>query len=396
MLKIYIGPNGYGKTFAINKEIDELKKHDKERKDILLLNSEIVFADEMKDTVNNSFVMEYLIGELLDNEEISEARKNYESTLDKSIESNQQIYNEIMEEVLKLNNQKRVKNVISPTPAKEYKKIVKINSDDLKNNMGSGQKLQFLLRLIQRSHKQFIYLDEPENHTHPSLLHVTAGLINDLSKTKDICVATHSPDLLNLLDINFENLFIFNDPNFGEPKKIDFKSAIQLPSNIHIENLNNKSKSYFNVYTLKKNIIELHKKEFLNTLFSKKVYMVEGINDELFIKKILINYNKQYTQYSIFQSYGKPHFIPFIRIFQNLDIEVIPLFDKDNEKDDNNNAINKEIKKCNIYLESNTILENEIGYTGKKENTPDFIEYLDNFKDYEKYKYLVEEKKENV
>ena len=42
------------------------------------------------------------------------------------------------------------------------------------------------------------------------------------------------------------------------------------------------------------------------------------------------------------------------------------------------------------------MLENEIGYTGKKENTPDFIEYLDNFKDYEKYKYLVEEKKENV
>ena len=151
MLKIYIGPNGYGKTFAINKEIDELKKQDKERKDILLLNSEIVFADEMKDTVNNSFVMEYLIGELLDNEEISEARKNYESALDNSIESNQQIYNEIMEEVLKLNNQKRVKNVISPTPTKEYKKIVKINSDDLKNNMGSGQKLQFLLRLIQMS-----------------------------------------------------------------------------------------------------------------------------------------------------------------------------------------------------------------------------------------------------
>ena len=391
MLKVYIGPNGYGKTFAIKKEIEELKEQDKERKDILLLNSEIVFADEMIDTVNSSFVMEYLISVLLENEEISNARKKYESALDKSIDENQQIYNEIMDEVLSLNNQTREKNVISTTPTKEYKKLVKIISDDLKNNMGSGQKLQFLLKLIQKSHKKYIYLDEPENHTHPSLLHVTAGLINDLSKSKDICVATHSPDLLNLLDIDFENLFIFNDPNFGGPKKIDFKNAIVLPIDIHVESLNNKSKSYFNENSLKKNIIELHKKEFLNSLFSKKVYMVEGINDELFIKKLLVNFNKQYTQYSIYQCYGKPHFIPFIKIFQNLDIEVVPLFDKDNENDENNKAINNEIKKCNVYLESNTIIEKEIGYIGKKGNTTDFIEYLDNFKNYEKYKYLVEE-----
>lgn len=396
MLRIYIGPNGYGKTFTINKEIEELRKQDKERKDILLLNSEIVFADEMKDTVNNSFVMEYLIGELLDNEEISNARKTYESALDKSIEDNQKVYNEIMEEVLMLNNKKREKNVISTTPTKEYKKIVKINSDDLKNSMGSGQKLQFLLKLIQKSNKEFIYLDEPENHTHPSLLHVTAGLINELSKTKNICIATHSPELLNLLDIDFDNLFIFNDPNFGEPKKIDFSNAVLSPEDIHIENLNTKSKSYFNVSSLKNNILELHKKEFMSSLFSKKVYMVEGINDELFLKKLLANYNKQYTQYSIFQCYGKPHFIPFINIFKKLGIDVVPLFDKDKVTDANNISINNEIKKCKLYLESDINLEQEINYTGKKGDTPDFINHLDNYDNYEKYKYLVEEVKQNV
>lgn len=270
MLKIYIGPNGYGKTFTINKEIEELKRQDKTRSDILILNSEIVFADEMKDTVNNSFAMEYLIGELLDNEEISSARIMYESVLDKSIEENKNIYNEMMDEVLSLNHQTRKKDVISTTPTKEYKKIVKINSDDLKNSMGSGQKLQFLLKLIKKSNKKYIFLDEPENHTHPSLLHITAGLINDLSKTKNVCVATHSPELLNLLNIDFDNLFIFNDPNFGSPKKIDFSSSIMLPESIHIENLNNKSKSYFAISSLKSNILELHKKEFMNSLFSKK------------------------------------------------------------------------------------------------------------------------------
>ena len=157
MLKIYIGPNGYGKTFTINKEIEELKRQDKTRSDILILNSEIVFADEMKDTVNNSFVMEYLIGELLDNEEISSARIMYESVLDKSIEENKNMYNEMMDEVLALNHQTRKKDIISTTPTKEYKKIVKINSDDLKNSMGSGQKLQFLLKLIQKSNKKYVY-----------------------------------------------------------------------------------------------------------------------------------------------------------------------------------------------------------------------------------------------
>ena len=391
MLKVYIGPNGYGKTFTINNEIEELKKKDKTRKDILILNSEIVFADEMKDTVNNSFVMEYLIEELLDNEEISNARDSYERALDKSIEDNKNMYNEMMDEVLLLNHQTRKKDVISTTPTKEYKKIVKINSDDLKNSMGSGQKLQFLLKLIQKSNKQYIFLDEPENHTHPSLLHITAGLINDLSKIKNVCIATHSPELLNLLDIDFANLFIFNDPNFGSPKKIDFGSSILLPENIHVENLNNKSKSYFDADSLKSNILELHKKEFMNSLFSKKVYIVEGINDELFLKKLLVNYHKQYQQYSIFQCYGKPHFIPFINIFQSLGIEVIPLFDKDDDTDVNNIAINDEIKKCNLYLESNPVLEKEIGYTGIKTDTPNYISYLDNYNNYEKYKYLVEE-----
>ena len=100
MLRIYIGPNGYGKTYAINSKIEELKKEDKNRKDIIMLNSEIVFADEMKDSVNNSFVMEYLIEELLENDDINTAKKNYEKLIDKNVEENKKMYNDIRNEVL--------------------------------------------------------------------------------------------------------------------------------------------------------------------------------------------------------------------------------------------------------------------------------------------------------
>ena len=40
---------------------------------------------------------------------------------------------------------------------------------------------------------------------------------------------------------------------------------------------------------LKNNILELHKKEFFEALFSKNVYIVEGVNDELFLKNCYIN-----------------------------------------------------------------------------------------------------------
>lgn len=396
MLKIYIGPNGYGKTYAINSRIEELKKEDKNRKDIIMLNSEIVFADEMRDSVNNSFVMEYLIEELLENDEISNAKNNYEKLIDKNVEENKKLYNDIMNEVLSLNNQLRKKDVIDTTSSKEHKKLIKINSDDLKNSMGSGQKLQFLLKLIEKSNKKYIFLDEPENHTHPSLLHVTAGLINKLSIDKDVCIATHSPELLNLLNIDFNELYIFNDPNYENPKKIDFDNAVSISKSIHLDNLNNKSKTYYNVVSLKKNIIELHKKEFFEAIFSKRVYMIEGINDLLFLKSLLVKNVKQYNQYSIFQCYGKPHYLPFINVFKQLGIEVVPLFDIDDKNDNNNVLINEEIKKCNKYLEFDDNLENELNYSGKKTDTPAFIEFLDNFNNYKKYSYIFDGSDENV
>lgn len=389
MLKIYIGPNGYGKTYAMKSEYEELKLQNKNRKDILFLNSEIVFADEMKDTVTNSFVMEYLIEELLDNDDVSNARDSYEKAIDKSIETNKEMYNIIMDEVLQLNDMQREKDVLATTQTKEYKKIVKINSDDLKNSMGSGQKLQFLLKIIQKSNKKYIFLDEPENHTHPSLLHVTAGLINELSLTKEVCIATHSPELLSLLEIDFKNLYIFNDPEFCGPKTIDFDKAINISKEIKMECINKKSKTYYESNNLQNNINELHKKDFFNAIFSKKIYIVEGVEEELFIKKLLSEYDKKYDQYSIFVAYGKPHFLPFINIFQQLGIEIIPLFDKDKDNDENNISINNEIKKCNKYLESNDILEHELGYSGEKHNTVSFIEFLDEFNRYDDYKYLV-------
>lgn len=389
MLKIFIGPNGFGKTYELEKIKKEYFDEDKERKDVIMLGSELVFADEMKDTVNNSFLMDYIITELLVDEQLTHIQKQFEDKLDTLIKDNVDMYNELMDETLVLNSHKRTKDVIAPQKTREYKKLVKINADDLKSSMGSGQKLHFLLRLIEKSNKQYIFLDEPENHSHPSMLNITANLINKLSETKDVYIATHSPELLNMLNINFDNLYIFNDPEYKGPKTIDFKNAASsLPKAINIENLYSNSKTYYDEEKLKSNILEIHKKEFMSALFSTKVYIVEGINDQLFLKKVLNKAGKQFEQYSIFPCYGKPHYLPFIEIFKNLGIEVVLLFDEDKTSNETNNKINQELQKNKCYMFCE-FLEKEIGYNGDKGDLPKFLDYLTNYTDYEKYFTIV-------
>lgn len=155
---------------------------------------------------------------------------------------------------------------------------------------------------------------------------------------------------------------------------------------MHKDNLNKKSKSYYKNYdSLIKNIKELHYRDFFEALFSKKVYLVEGINDSLFLKKLLVKNGKQYDDYSIFQTYGKDHMFPFVSIFKSLGLEVVILFDSDNNKKE----VNDGLEKFKHYKFTNT-LEEELQYRGQKNSTVDFLEYLDIFSNFEKYKEIIQ------
>lgn len=390
MLQIFVGPNGFGKTtklIEIKKKLDNQKSNN-----TIMLSSELIFDDEVKDTVNTSMLMEYIITEILSDEETQKAKIELEKAVDSSIDKNTEMLNKKIEYALGFNNKSKTKDLLELRTDKEYKKLVKINNDDIKKSMGSGQKLLFLLSLIELSKKENILLDEPENHCHPSFLHEVARLINEISKTKNVYLSTHSPQLLSLLDIDFNNLFLLNDPNFKKEKSIDFDKAINsLPNKINKDNLNKKSKSYYDsIDSLVKNIKELHYKDFFEALFSKKVYLVEGINDSLFLKKLLIKNNMQYDDYCIFQTYGKPHMFPFASIFSSLGLEVVILFDSDEKPDDNTNEIiNNGLKTYKHYMFTKT-LEEEIKYESSKNSTVEYLEHLDNFGDFDKYKEIIQ------
>mgnify|MGYP000950784489 CR=1 FL=1 len=299
MIKILIGPNGFGKTTALRDKKKELIDNGEvEEKDILFLESEILVLDEMKDTTDKTFAMEYIISELLENDDIIEKKQEFSNLVDGVINSNKIRFNDMLDEVISFNGQTRVGDVISTSNVKEYKKIVKINANDIKNKLGSGQRMQFILSLVKNSSKTHIFLDEPEKHSHPSLLNFTAKIIRELSSTKDIYIATHSPKLIEMLDFDMNDIEVYNDPSFNGYKQIDLNiAANSLPNNINLVDLGEKSRTYYNAIQLEKNIKEVHLRDFMEAIFSKKIYIVEGINDELFLKKILIENNRQYEDY---------------------------------------------------------------------------------------------------
>lgn len=381
MIKIYIGPNGYGKTTQLRNEEKQLISSGIIADEILFLESELLLSDEIKDTKDSTKTMEYITAELLSTPAVRAAKIAYEAAVDNEINSNISNVNKIMDDILLLNGSSRTKDVISTTAEKEYKKFVSINKKDFTEKMGSGQRMQFILSLVKNSSKKYIFLDEPEKYSHPSLLNRTASIIRDLEKMgKSIYIATHSAKLVSMLNFDIsKSLFLIND-NTHNAKSIPVNDVIVelLSKNIPISNFSKKEKELYSTTQCNGVIGTLFFKEFLESLFSKKVYICEGINDANFIKKFLIDNSAYYDDYFIFPVYGKYSLPFFLLLYNKLDIETCVTYDYDNPA---NNNVHKWI---DDYLENNSLhhyaftpnIEKELLYTGDKSNIYDFWEHL--------------------
>ena len=379
MIKVFIGPNGFGKTTKLENIKSSLIASGISESEILFLESEIMLLDEVKDTKDNSKTMEYILAELLETIPVVTTRTSYEQAVDTEILANISNVNTIIDGILLMNSMARSGDFISISATKAHKNLVKINQNDVKKKMGSGQRMHLLLELVNRSSKNYLFIDEPEKYSHPSMLNRTASLLNNLSMTKDIYIATHSPKLLSMLDLDLDNISILNDTTYAE-KHLDFSGSVSahvahstlLSANPGLA----KSFSYFNLVNLKNNVKRLHYRDFLEALFAKNVYLVEGVNDELFVKKMLLDNGKYFGDYYIFPVYGKHHMMVFAHILSRLSINVKIYFDQDNT-----NAINTSTNTIlsgfnHIMFSPN--IENTFGFPiGSKFNTVTFINLLD-------------------
>lgn len=178
-------------------------------------------------------------------------------------------------------------------------------------------------------------------------------------------------------------------------KKIDLQMAINLLINdksikeriIESKEINSKTKSYYNLKLIEKNIINNHKYDFFNALFAKKIIICEGLNDEIFLN--WLGNNSKFDDYSIFKTFGKGIMPVFLEIFKQVSKNVICIFDKDNENDNTHKVLNQYLVENSVKnsLIFNKNLESELAYKGEKYDFLNFIYFLENNCDDIKSKY---------
>ena len=379
-IRVVIGPNGYGKTTYLN---DTSKKLADKGESILMVPSEIKLLDEVKDTVDTSQTMEFLLSEILETPSFVKKRDALYEEADKAIASSLPAMNQMLEEVLSLNGSKRTKDFIAPNPKRTIKSLVSIAQDDGKKKMGSGQRMHLLLKLAAKSSKDFILLDEPEKYSHPSLLNGTAKAINDLvAAGKDVHIATHSPKLVSMLDFDLGDIRLINDSSH-DLKTIPFDDAgAGGSSKGNVGSMQDKFKRYYmSGNSIKDCVAKRHGRAFIAALFTRKVFLCEGANDELFINASLQQHGGFYDDYVIFKVWGKSNLPVFIELFERLGIDLVAMLDVDDESKEPHSKLNPVIRSYSDtglrIIEFKPYLEAALGYKGKKDDALGLIDHLE-------------------
>ena len=392
-LTIYIGPNGYGKTKKLNAKYESMKSSS------IFLKSEILLTNELK-PLNNSTSTEYFLDELFNNNNLNNAKIQLLEEGRRTVDSKKEKIKKIVDNILKLNESATKSNLIEFENKLSLKEMFTIDIKIL-DLMGSGQKMLLLLDLVLDFDKDNIFLDEPEKYMQPNLLKILACKLNNLLKSgKNIFIVTHSPKLLSFLDLKIDDIEIMNekqkeDEKEWPTKKIDLQMAINLLINdksikeriIESKEINSKTKSYYNLKLIEKNIINNHKYDFFNALFAKKIIICEGLNDEIFLN--WLGNNSKFDDYSIFKTFGKGIMPVFLEIFKQVSKNVICIFDKDNENDNTHKVLNQYLVENSVKnsLIFNKNLESELAYKGEKYDFLNFIYFLENNCDDIKSKY---------
>lgn len=387
-LTIYIGPNGYGKTKKLNAKYESMKSSS------IFLKSEILLTNEFK-LSNNSTSTEYFLDELFNNNNLNNAKIQLLEEGRKSVDSKKEKIKKIVDNILKLNESATKSNLIEFENKLSLKDMFTIDIKIL-DLMGSGQKMLLLLDLVLDFDKDNIFLDEPEKYMQPNLLKILACKLNNLLKSeKNIFIVTHSPKLLSFLDLKIDDIEIMNekqkeDEKEWPTKKIDLQMVINLLINdksikekiIGAEKdnkiINPKTKSYYCLKLIEKNIISNHKYDFFNALFAKKIIICEGLNDEIFLN--WLSNNEEFDDYSIFKTFGKGIMPVFLEIFKQVSKNVICVFDRDDDNNEIHKVLNQYLVENSIknYLIFNKNLESELGYKGEKFDFLNFISFLEN------------------
>lgn len=380
-----VGTNSQGKSYKINSEL----KGAISKKTILVTNE--VKADEnLKNSTDTSTLIAWL-NSLLDN---TRAKQAIQEEIDKVDLS--QINKDSFLNISLSNNLESYKGIVSAeitTDSNQWKKP------------GSGEKFLGQLLLISKilednndNNYEFLVIDEPEQHLHPSLYIKVAKILNKISHQGiKVVIATHSPiitqyfiedtsEIIHVIDGQFDKL-----PSIKELMSLstDFecykKDELKMKDYKAIEQ---KYSLYFENFV---------KPIVIKSLFCEYMLLGEGAIErkifELYLLKYGSSLEKNNIDYTIVD--GKIFFPIVLSILKKIGIKSITLFDLDIETQSVHKYLNDSIRELSTETISfNSRIEDYLEISGMKldkyrgetilinefylENNPKLLELLSN------------------
>jgi len=338
-----VGYNSQGKSYQLN----ELAKEEKNR--AVYVASETKSDDNMKNSADKTTLIEWLT-KLVGVKEINNRIDEVISKLD--------ITSEITNISVSLNSS-----------CNSYKGLIEFGIKTQNNDNGlpgSGEKflgqlimINNILKTKEKVGYEWLIIDEPEVHLHHSLFPLIGKTLKNISENGiKVVIATHSPEILNFFIKDTDEIIRMNNFNPYYLKKLDYYMNIKNDLIIYKDNnymmdsykrLKPKEEFYFN---------EIMKENILKALFAKTIIIGEGIAEEQIFAMLKQKYSDSYYTLNIATiiAFGKCYIPWYAMILKDIGINVISIYDRDENKSKPNDLLkHKKINELINDLSNDTL-----------------------------------------
>ena len=227
-------------------------------------------------------------------------------------------------------------------------KVLKILENKLpsKNKSAGINKIGNILKnLLSRNINSvnYFFFDEPDNYLddeHIKFLKCIFDVL--LNNNKTVCFVTHSSRLLEILNIDIDDIYIFQNwadniitnVSTEQLKQVYIECCEEVSKIKYFSNCEKKEKFFYSKYNklLEVNLYNIiHSHEFYRSLFFNDVVIAEGLTE-----KLVFNESNNFAVYAknFYFCKGKSRYPLMLKIFSLLNKNVILIYDEDNDKQD--------------------------------------------------------------
>lgn len=327
-----VGANSQGKTY----QLEQLSKARDLKGKFIFVESETKADENMKNSADGTTLIEW-ITELIGLDDLNK------------------VIDETISKIKISNNSERI-NVELKNCVKSYKGLIEFSMTTNNNNesrYGSGERVLGQLIMIDNilnednNKYEFLIVDEPEAHLHPSLYYLISKTLNSISQRGiKVVIATHSQEILKYFVEDSDEIIMMKNFNTIPLKNVDYYYNLKKGLDLYEDD-----KLIMDSYKRIKNKDILYFKTIMmdgiyKALFSNIVILGEGIIEEELFNMYLADYYENYYDKNVctIVTYGKEMMPWYIKILNDIGIKNLCIFDQDNEDSPKHAELNKYIR----------------------------------------------------